>query len=49
MVTLVLISVSITFLNVLNKVAALRLLHGDSLLGVVNGAQLDALALLFLN
>lgn len=49
MVTLVLISVPITFLNVLNEVAALRLLHGDSLLGVVTGAQRDVLALLFLN
>lgn len=49
MVTLVLISVPITFLNVLNEVAALRLLHGDSFLGVINGAQRDALALLFLN
>jgi len=49
MVTLVLISVPITFLNVLNEVAALRLLNGDSFLGVVNGAQRDALALLFLN
>ena len=33
----------------LNEVAALRLLHGDSFLGVVNGTQRDALALLFLN
>ena len=49
MVTLVLISVPITFLNVLNEVAALRLLHGGSFLGVVTGAQRDALALLFLN
>ena len=49
MVTLVLISVPITFLNVLNEVAALRLLHGDSFLGIVTGAQRDALTLLFLN
>ena len=49
MVILVLISVPITFLNVLNEVAALRLLHGNSFLGVVNGAQRDALALFFLN
>ncbi len=49
MVTLVLISVPITFLNVLNEVAALRLLHGDSFLGAVNGAQRAILALLFLN
>ena len=48
-VAFVLISVPITFLNVLNEVAALRLLHGDSFLGVVNGAQRDALALLVLN
>jgi Domain of unknown function (DUF4386) len=49
MVTLVLISVPITFLNVLNEVAALRLLHGVSFLGVVNDTQRDVLALLFLN
>jgi hypothetical protein len=49
MVTLVLFSVPITFLTVLNEVAALRLLHGDSFLDVINGAQRDALALLFLS
>ena len=49
MVILVLISVPITILNVLNQVAALRLLHGSSFLGVVNSAQRDVLALLFLN
>ena len=49
MVTLVLISVPISFLNVLNEFAALRLLHGDSLLGAVSGVQRDALALSFLN
>ncbi len=49
MVTLVLISVPITFVNVLNEVAVLRLLHGENFLGVITGAQRDALALLFLN
>ena len=49
MVTLVLISVPITCLNVLNEVVALRLLHGNSFLGIVDHAQRDALALLFLN
>jgi hypothetical protein len=49
MVAFVLISVPITFLNVLNEVAALRLLHGDSFLGVVNETHRDVLAMLFLN
>ena len=49
MVTFVLISVPITFVNVLNEVGALSLLHGGGFLGVFNGAQREALALFFLN
>lgn len=49
MVTFVLISVPMTFLNMLNELAALRLLHGDGFFGVINGGQREALALLFLN
>jgi hypothetical protein len=48
MVTFVLISVPITFLNVLNDVAVLALLHGGTFLSVFNGAQRNALALMFL-
>ena len=48
MVTLVLISVPITFLNVLNEIAALTLLHGDQLGSALDTPQRDALALLFL-
>jgi hypothetical protein len=47
-VTLVLISVPITFLNVLNEIAALTLLHGDQLGSALDTPQRDALALLFL-
>jgi hypothetical protein len=48
MVTLVLISVPISFLNVLNEIAALVLLSGPDFLLVFGKPQLDALALLFL-
>lgn len=48
MVVLVLISVPITFLNVLNEIAALTLLHGDEFLSVFDKPQRDALAMLFL-
>jgi hypothetical protein len=48
MVTLVLISVPISFLNVLNEIAALALLSGPDFLVVFGKPQLDALALLFL-
>jgi hypothetical protein len=48
MVTLVLLSVPITFLNVLNEIAALTLLHGADFLSVFNEPQRQALALLFL-
>jgi len=48
MVTLVLVSVPISFLNVLNEIAALVLLRGPDFLSVFGKPQLDALALLFL-
>jgi hypothetical protein len=48
MVTLVLVSVPISFLNVLNEIAALVLLSGPDFLSVFGRPQLDALALVFL-
>jgi len=48
MVTLVLISVPITFLNVLNEIAALTLMRGAGFLSVFAKPQRDALAMLFL-
>jgi Domain of unknown function (DUF4386) len=48
MVTLVLVSVPITFLNVLNEIGALTLLHGANFLSVFDRPQREALALLFL-
>ena len=49
MVTLVLVSVPISFLNVLNSIAALVLLSGPEYLSVFDTRQLDALALVFLS
>jgi hypothetical protein len=48
MVTLVLVSVPITSLNVLNDIIALTLLHGAKFLSVFDQPQRDALAMLFL-
>jgi hypothetical protein len=48
MVILVLVSVPISFLNVLNEIAALVLLSGPDFLSVFGKPQLEALALLFL-
>lgn len=48
MVTFVLISVPITFLNVLNEVAALALLHSGTFPSAFNGAQRNDLAFMFL-
>ncbi len=48
MVTLVLVSVAITSVNVLNDIAALTLLHGAKFLLVFGELQRDALAMLFL-
>lgn len=48
MVSLVAISIPITFLNVLNEIAALTLLQGATFLSAFDQAQRDALALMFL-
>ncbi len=48
MVGLVLVSVAITFVNVLNNVAALTLFRGADVLAVFGKPQRDALAMLFL-
>lgn len=49
MVAFVLVAVTITCLNLLNQFAALYLLSGGSHLAVFTGAQLNALALSFLD
>ena len=48
MVGLVLVSVAITFVNVLNNIAALTLFRGADYLAVFDKPQRDALAMLFL-
>jgi hypothetical protein len=48
MVILVLLSVPVTFVNVLNETAALTLMHGSSALSALDAAQRGALAMLFL-
>lgn len=48
MMSLVLISVAITFVNVLNNIAALTLFRGADFLSVFDKPQRDALAMLFL-
>lgn len=48
MVTLFAVSVPISFLNVLNEIAALILLRGADFLSVFTKPQLDALAMVFL-
>ena len=48
MVTLLLVSVPISLLNVLNEIAALVLVSGAAFLSVFEKSQLDALAYLFL-
>jgi len=49
MVTLFVVSVPISFLNVVNAIAALTLVRGADFLSVFNKSQLDALAMVFLN
>ena len=49
MVTLMLVSIPISLLNVLNEFAALALIHGNDYLSVVDKPQRDALAMLFLH
>jgi hypothetical protein len=48
MVTLLLVSIPISLLNVLNETAALRLIQGADFLGVFTQPQREALAMLFL-
>lgn len=49
MVTLMLVSIPISLLNVLNEIAALALIRGADFLSVFDKPQRDALAMLFLN
>ena len=49
MLTLMLVSIPISLLNVLNEFAALMLIRGPSFLSVFDKPQRDALAMLFLN
>ena len=49
MVTLMLVSVPISLLNVVNEIAALTLVRGADFLSVFDKPQRDALAMLFLN
>jgi hypothetical protein len=49
MVTLMLVSIPISLVNVLNETAALKLIHGGGFLSVFDKHQLDALAMLFLD
>lgn len=48
MVGVVLVSVAITFTNVLNNIAALALFRGADFLSIIDKPQRDALAMLFL-
>jgi len=48
MVTLIVVSIPISLLNVLNETAALRLVHGGAFLSVFDKPQSNALAMLFL-
>jgi len=49
MVTLMLVSIPISLLNVLNEFAALALVRGDNSLSVFEKSQRDALAMMFLD
>src|SRR5437899_11423101 len=49
MVTLIVVSIPIAFLNELNSIAALVLVRGTDVLSVFEKPQRDALAILFLN
>jgi hypothetical protein len=49
MVTLILVSIPIAFLNELNGIAALILVRGADFLSLFDKPQRDALAMLFLN
>jgi hypothetical protein len=49
MVTLIVVSIPIAFLNELNSIAALTLVRGADFLSIFDKPQRDALAMLFLN
>jgi hypothetical protein len=49
MVTLIVVSIPISFLNELNSIAALALVRGADFLSIIEKPQRDALAMLFLN
>ncbi len=49
MVTLMLVSIPISLVNVLNEFAVLKLVHGGDFLAVFDKPQRDALAMLFLH
>ncbi|HZR27968.1 MAG TPA: DUF4386 domain-containing protein [Terriglobales bacterium] len=49
MVTLIVVSIPISFLNELNSIAALVLVRGADFLSIFEKSQRDALAMLFLN
>src|SRR5437763_15625425 len=49
MVTLIVVSIPIAFLNELNSIAALVLVRGADFLSIFEKPQRDALAMLFLN
>src|SRR3977135_256336 len=49
MVTLIVVSIPISFLNELNSMAALVLVRGADFLSIFEKPQRDALAMLFLN
>jgi hypothetical protein len=49
MLTLILVAIPIAFLNELNAIAALVLVHGADFLSLFSQPQRDALAMLFLN
>src|SRR5438132_4498334 len=49
MVTLIVVSIPISFLNELNSIAALALVRGADFLSIFEKPQRDALAMLFLN
>jgi hypothetical protein len=49
MLILMLVSIPISLVNVLNQLAALRLIHGDTFLSAWSQPQREALAMFFLN
>jgi hypothetical protein len=49
MVTLIVVSIPIAFLNELNAIAAVLLVHGADFLSMLDKSQRDAMAMLFIN